>query len=123
MKIRPIKFDIEGASGAQPTRVVAVYAPVANMAEGKGISNQLTFDKPDKEGLGLSGSHFHTMANLRKVTKTRNVILSSHATFISNYSMCAITAETHDLDKRATTNLCKDLLPITFHNAKNIHTK
>ena len=123
MQVRPVKFEWEDDSRAQTTTVVAVYAPVVSMVEVKGIGNQLAFDKTDKEGLGLSGSHFHTMANLRKVTKTRNVILSSHATFISNYSMCAITAETHDLDKRATTNLCKDLLPITFHNAKNIHTK
>ena len=84
------------------------------MAEVKGICTHLAFDKTDKEGIGLSGSQFHTMINLQKVTNTRNIILSSHATFLSNYSTCAISADTHELDVRATTTLCKELLPTTL---------
>ena len=93
------------------------------MAEVKGICTHLAFEKTDKEGLGLSGSQFHTMANLRKVTNTHNIILSSHATFLSNYFTCTISADTHELNERASTALCKELLPTTFHNAKDIQTK
>ena len=93
------------------------------MAEVKGICNHLAFDKTDKEGIGLSGSQFHTMVNLRKVTNTCNIILSPHMTFLSNNSTCTISADTHDLDTRATTALFKELLPTTFHNAKDIQTK
>ena len=123
VEIRPAKFRFEDKSGAQTTTVVAVYAPVVVLAKVKGICNHLTFDKTDKEGLGLSGSQFHTMVNLRKVTNTHNIILSSHATFLSSYSTCTINADTHDLDKHATTALCKELLPTTIHYAKDIQTK
>ena len=64
VEIRPVKFGFEDKSGAQTTTVVAVYAPVNVMAEVKGICTHLAFDKMDKEGLGLLGSQFHTMANL-----------------------------------------------------------
>ena len=64
------------------------------MAEVKSICSHLAFDKTDKEGLGLSGSQFHTMVNLRKVTNTRNIILSSHATFLFNYTARAPSVQT-----------------------------
>ena len=63
-EIRPFKFGFKDKSGVQTITIVAVYAPVAIMAEVKGICNHLAFNKTDKEGLGLSGSQFHTMANL-----------------------------------------------------------
>ena len=122
VEIRPTRFRFDDKSGAHTTTVVAVCAPVSIMAEVRGIFTHLAYKKTDKEGLGLSGIQVHTMFNLRKVKNTRNVILSAHATYLSNYSMCAISAETHNLAKRAKTDLCKELLPTTFHNAKDIQT-
>ena len=74
VEIRPARFGFEDKSGAKTTTVAAVYAPVNVMAEVKGICTHLAFDKTDKEGLGLLGSQFHTMTNLRKVTNTHNII-------------------------------------------------
>ena len=123
VEVRPAKFQWDKDGREQQTTVVAVYAPMNNMAEVKGIHIQLAFDRTDKEGLGLAGSHFYTMANLRKVTRTRKVILSSHTPFISKHSTCIIRAETHDLKVRATNDLCKELLPTTYNIAKNIQSK
>ena len=123
VEIRPVKFGFEDKSGAQTTTVVAVYAPVVIMAEVKGICNHLALDKTDKEGFGLSGSQFHTTVNLQKITNSRNIILLSHANFFHNYSACTVSADTHNLDERAPTALCKELLPTTFHIAKDIQTK
>ena len=122
VEVRPARFGFDDKSGAQTTTVVAVYAPVSIMAEVRGICTHLAYEKMDKEGLGLLGSQFHTMFNLRKVKTHTQCYLSSHATFLSNYSTCTISAETHNLDERAKTDLCKELLPTTFHNAKDIQT-
>ena len=123
VEVRPAKFQWEEDGREQQTTLVVVHAPMCNMAEVKGIGIQLAFDKTDKAGLGLSGSHFHTMASLRKATRTCQVILSSHASFLSKHSTCIIRADTHDLDVCATTDLCKELLLTTYTSAQNIQSK
>ena len=123
VEIRPARFGFDDKSGAQTTTVVAVYAPLSIMAEARGICTHLAYENTDKEGLSLSGSQFHTTINLQKVKSTRNVILSSHATFLSNYSTYTISTEPHNLNKRPTTDLGKELLPTSFPKVKDIQSK
>ena len=94
-----------------------------NMAEVQGIGIQLAFHKSDRVGLGLAGSHFHTMASLHKNSRTRHIILSTHASFLAKHSTCTIRTETHHLDERVSPELCKGLLPTTYATATNINTK
>ena len=70
VEVQPAKFQWEEDGQEQQTTVMAVYAPMRNMAEVKRIGIQLAFDKTDRAGLGLTGSHFHTMASLHKATRT-----------------------------------------------------
>ena len=84
---------------------------------------RLAFEKIDKEGLGLMGSQFHTMDNLRRTTNTRSVILSAHEKFVFKHSICTISADTYDLDERPTTDLCKKLLQTSLQSTNNIQTK
>ena len=68
--------------------LVAVYAAVDIIAEVKGICMQLAFEPTDDKGLGLLDSQFHEMANLRRETDTRRVILAQHEKFVSKHSIC-----------------------------------
>ena len=99
VEVTPARFYWEDNDRTQQVAVVAVYAPMRNKAEVQGIGMRLAFDKSDRVGLGLAGSQFHIMADLHKSTKTRNVILSTHASFLAKHSTCTIRAETHHLDK------------------------
>ena len=98
VEVRPANFGYADNTGKKTTTLVAVYAPVTIMAEARGICSHLAYGTADKEGLGLAGSQFHTMKQLRKTGNTRDVILSRHAKFIFNYSICTISAETYELD-------------------------
>ena len=123
IETRPVKFGWNEKGCEKSSTLVAVYTAVEYIAEVKGICMQLAYGKTEKEGLGLLGSQFHMMDNLRRATNTRSVILSAHEKFVSKNSICTISAETHNLDVRATTDVCKDILTTTFHSAKNIQTK
>ena len=123
IETRPVKFGWNKEGSKKLLTLLAVYAAVEYIAEGKGICMQLAYGKTDKKGLGLLGSQLHTMDNLRHTTNTRSVILLAHERFVSKHSICNISAETHNLDVRTTTDLCKDLLTTTFHSANNIQTK
>ena len=122
IETRPVKFGWSKEGNKKSSTLVAVYAAVEYIAEVKGICMRLAYEKTDKEGVGLLGSQFHTTDNLQRTINTRIVILSTHERFVSKHSICTISAETHNLNVRATTNLCKALLTTTLHSAKNIQT-
>ena len=103
--------------------LVAVYAAVDIIAEVKGICMRLAFKQTDDTGLGLLGSKFHEMVNLRRTIPTRSVILSEHEKFVSKHSICTISAETHNLDDiRPPLETCQQLLPMSLNSTSNIQS-
>ncbi len=107
VEVRPANFGYTDSTGKKTTTLVAIFAPVAIMAEVRGICSHLAYDTADKEGLSLASSQFHSMKQLRKKEESHDIILSRHKKFISNYSTCTISAETYELDSHASTNLCR----------------
>ena len=123
VEVRPANFGYTDSTGKKTTTLVAVYAPVDVKYEVRGICSQLAHDTADKAGLGLANSQFHTMQSFHSKTSTRDYILSSHMKIISKYSTCTISADTYELDKYVSSQLCRELLPSSFASVTDIQSR
>ena len=123
IETRPVRFGWNEGGHEKASTLVAVYAVVDYIAEVKGICMRLAFENTVEAGLGLLGSQFHTMDNLRRTRNTRNVILSTHKSFVAKHSICTISADTTGIDERTMPDLCKRILTTTFQSANNIQSK
>ncbi len=118
-----MKFGWTDEGQEKSVTLVAIYAGVDIIAEVKGTCMQLAFKPTDSQGLGLLDSQFHEMANMRRETNTRRVILTEQEKYVSKHSICTISAETRNLDNiRQTTELCQQILPTSIKKSNNIKT-
>ena len=121
VKMHPIRMDYQTNDNKCSTVALAVYAPIEYLAEVKGACICITHDKA-LHASGLNGGKFHGAWAISRTGNTRNVILPSHDTKLSNISRILLWVEATDWSRQVTTDKCREILATSYKDHNRITT-